>query len=70
MIQIRQYGGFKRSFYALEQLITLNGFHDLMTNINVTKEGIDLYFKTKNQADKVTDLITSNLPGNKLNICC
>ena len=63
MIQIRQYVNNKKSFFQLEQLITSNDLNHLMTNININKEGIDFYFKNKSQADKVSDFIVSNLPG-------
>ena len=65
MIQVRQRVGHKRSFFALERLLVDTKCHDLMTDVEVVREGLDLYFKTRNQAEKVMDVICGALPAVK-----
>jgi nonsense-mediated mRNA decay protein 3 len=62
MIQLRKFGGVKKTFHALEaQLAKAKLFH-LMQDIKVVKDGLDFYFRMKNQADKVLDLLMSIAP--------
>lgn len=45
MIQVRQRVGHKRSFFQLERLLVDAGLHQLMTGVEVAREGLDMYFK-------------------------
>ena len=62
LVQVRQRSGHQR-LDQLEKLLVDKGLHNLMLDVNVTKEGgFDLYFKNKNQGDKVTEVITAAMP--------
>ena len=65
MIQVRQRVGHKRSFFQLERLLIDANLHQLMTGVEVCREGLDMYFKSKNQADRVVDLVSSSMPSQK-----
>ena len=62
LIQLRQRVGHKKSFYQLESLLVSKGLHNLMMNVTVTREGMDMYFKSNNQADRVMQCISSHMP--------
>jgi len=62
MIQIRQKVGHKQSLFLLEHLLTQAGLHNLMINITICKEGLDLFFKVRNQAERVVSFISSHMP--------
>ena len=62
MIQIRQKVGHKQSLFLLEHLLTKAGLHNLMISITVCKEGLDLFFKARNQAEIVVNFISSHMP--------
>ena len=62
LIQLRHRVGHKRSLYLLEDLLVKSGLHNLMSGIEITKDGMDLYFKAKNQSEKVIDFLTSKIP--------
>ena len=62
MIQIRQKVGHKQSLFLLEHLLTKAGLHNLMISITVCKEGLDLFFKARNQAEIVVNFIASHMP--------
>lgn len=59
---MRQAGGSRKTFSALEAALTKAKLFHLMLDVTVTKDGLDLYFRAKNQADKVMDFISSMLP--------
>ena len=61
-IQIRHRVGHKKSLYQLENVLIKKGLQNLILNVDVAKEGLDLYFKTTAQSDKVMKFITCNLP--------
>eukprot|EP00605_Chrysophyceae_sp_TOSAG23-4_P000789 GSChrysophyteH1.ASY1.ANO1.878.1 assembled CDS len=66
LIQVRQrVGGGKASMYQLETLLTKNGMFNLLLDVNIRHEGFDMYFKSKNQAERVSDLIMSSFPAQK-----
>jgi len=66
MVQVRQRsGGLKNSLYQLESLLLKAGMQHLMLNVTARNEGFDLFFKSKNQADKVVDLVMTNMPCRK-----
>lgn len=62
MIQIRQKVGHKQALFLLEDLLTKAGLHNLMISITVCKEGLDLFFKARNQAEIVVNFISSHMP--------
>lgn len=62
LIQLRQHVGHKKSFYQLEQLLGEANMHNLMINIEVVREGLDFYFKSKSQSDKVMEFIANHMP--------
>jgi nonsense-mediated mRNA decay protein 3 len=62
MIQIRQKVGHKQALFLLEHLLTKAGLHNMMISITVCKEGLDLFFKARNQAEIVVNFISSHMP--------
>lgn len=62
LVQVRQRVDHKSTFSYLEASLIKAGLHDLMSDVQVTREGIDLYFKHKNQAARVADFIGSIFP--------
>lgn len=65
-VQIRQRVGYKRGFDQLEALLISKGLQNLMLDVQVTKDGsFDLYFKSKNQGDRVIEAIASHMPLRK-----
>ncbi len=66
MVQVRQrLGGNKASLYQLETMLTKSGLYNLMQDVVVRHEGLDLMFKSKNQADRVVQAIMSAMPAQK-----
>lgn len=63
LVQIRQNIGYKRSLIYLESLLVRNGLNELMIDVEVKKEGLDLYFHSKGHAERVADFISSNVPS-------
>lgn len=65
-VQIRQRVGHKRGFDQLEAILIAKGLQNLMLDVQVTKDGsFDLYFKSKNQGDRVIEAIASHMPLRK-----
>lgn len=65
-VQVRQKVGHKRGFDQLEALLIAKGLQNLMIDVQVTKDGsFDLYFKSKNQGDRVIEAIASTMPIRK-----
>jgi nonsense-mediated mRNA decay protein 3 len=62
MVQIRQHAGYKRSIYHLESLLIKSGLSDTFIDVEVKKDGFDVFFNNKNQAEKVADFISSHMP--------
>ena len=62
MIQIRQRVGHKQSLFLLEHLLSRAGLHNLMISVSICKEGLDLFFKVRNQAEIVINFISSHMP--------
>eukprot|EP01039_Chlorochromonas_danica_P004673 gene4673-5120_t len=60
-LQVRQHGA-KKTFHALEAQLTKAQLFHLMIDVRVVKDGLDLFFRNKNQADKVQDYLVSHLP--------
>jgi nonsense-mediated mRNA decay protein 3 len=50
------------SLITLESALIKAGMHNLMLSIEVVKQGMNLYFKNKNQAEKVVNFISNLLP--------
>eukprot|EP01038_Epipyxis_sp_PR26KG_P006742 gene6742-9237_t len=61
LIQVRQHVNHKKSFYLLESQLIEAGLYNLMVNVEIAREGLDLYFKSKNQADRVVEFISSHM---------
>lgn len=57
LLQLRQGGGSKKTFHHLESQLNKHGLYNLMLDVTVVKEGLDIYFKTRAQADKVENLV-------------
>ena len=47
---------------VLEAQLTKAGMHNLMIGVENSKQGMDFYFKQKNQAEKVVNFISTHLP--------
>jgi nonsense-mediated mRNA decay protein 3 len=62
LVQLRQKVGHKRSLYGLESSMIKAGLHNAMLNIVQAKDGLDIYFKAKNSADKVVEFLSSRIP--------
>lgn len=62
MIQLRQRNNHQRSLVVLESQLTKGGMHNLMIGVENSKQGMDFYFKQKNQAEKVVNFISTHLP--------
>jgi nonsense-mediated mRNA decay protein 3 len=62
MIQLRQKSDHKSSLMALETLLTRAGLHNIMLGAEVSKNGMDFYFRNRSQAEKLVNFISSNLP--------
>ena len=52
----------QRSLILLEAQLTKAGMHNLMIGVEKSKQGMDFFFKQKNQAEKVVNFISSHLP--------
>ena len=66
IIQVRQrVGGGKASLYKLETLLMKSGMSNLILDVTVRHEGLDMFFKSKNQAERVCDLIMTSYPTRK-----
>jgi nonsense-mediated mRNA decay protein 3 len=62
-IQIRQRVGHRRTFFKLEESLNKAGLTDLIYNVRLdVKDGLDLYFRSKNQANRILEHITQSLP--------
>ncbi|RYY82056.1 hypothetical protein EON63_14130 [archaeon] len=69
LLQLRQYGmGRKTPFAALETQLIKANIHSLMQEVSVVKEGMDIYFKQKNQAEKVLGRCVWNVFGMRLSV--
>jgi nonsense-mediated mRNA decay protein 3 len=62
LIQLRQNVGHKRSLYSLESAMVKAGLHNAMLNIAQSRDGLDLYFRARNVAEKVVDFISKRIP--------
>jgi len=62
LVQIRQRVAHKRSLYFLEQELTKSGLHNLILSVENSKDGLDLYFKAKNQSEKIIEFLSSLYP--------
>lgn len=62
LVQVRQRVDHKSTFGHLEACLIKAGMHDVMSDVQVTREGMDLFFKHKNQAARVADFISSIFP--------
>lgn len=61
-IQLRQRNQNSSSLIQLESALTKAGMHNLMLSVDVVKYGMNLFFKNKNQAEKVVNFISALLP--------
>eukprot|EP01041_Mallomonas_annulata_P002263 gene2263-4403_t len=62
LIQLRQRVGHKKSLFVIEDLLTKSDLHKIITDVEIFKEGIDFYFRTKSNAERIIEVISSNLP--------
>lgn len=62
IVQVRQKLDYKRSLYHLENLLLKSGLSESITNIELKRDGLDFYFRNKNNAEKVVDFISSSMP--------
>jgi hypothetical protein len=65
LLQLRQRVSHKNSLCSLETSMIKAGLHETMLNIQMSKEGIDFFFKSKNQCDKVVEFISTQMPSFK-----
>lgn len=61
-VQVRQRHGHQRGLIGLEQHIIKSGLHSLIIDVGKSREGIDLYFRTKSHAEQVVEFISRMLP--------
>lgn len=61
-VQLRQKSVHKTSLASLEALLTRGGFHNIMLGAEMSKHGMDFFFRNRSQAEKVVNFISSNLP--------
>lgn len=61
-VQIRQRVRVKRSLEAVESMLVQGGYYHLISNMVVAKDGLDLYFKEKQQAERVVEFLSVNFP--------
>lgn len=61
-VQIRQRVGSQRGLDALEQMLIAGGYYHLIQDLVLCKEGIDLFFKEKQQADRIVEFLGANFP--------
>ena len=62
-IQVRHRVGHKKSLYQLENLLTKKGVYNLIMKIDISREGLDMYFKKQKHSDRVLSFITSTMPS-------
>jgi nonsense-mediated mRNA decay protein 3 len=62
IVQVRQRVSHKRTFFFLEQLILKHHAHEDCVKIVTFKDGIDFYFKDKNEALKFIDFLKGTIP--------
>ena len=62
LVQVRQRVGHKRNLDSLEQTLIEGGYYEFIQDIVVVREGIDMYFKERQLAEKVIDFISCNFP--------
>lgn len=63
LVQVRQHAGDKRTLSHLESLLSKSGLAELMIDMEIKRDGLDLYFRTKNNAEKVAEFISSRMPS-------
>lgn len=67
VIQLRQRGGHTHSLSKglahIENEIWRASLHNLMLGVEKAKNGLDMFFKQKNQAEKVVTFLTARLPA-------
>jgi nonsense-mediated mRNA decay protein 3 len=61
-VQLRQRTSDSRALIALESSLTKAGMHHLMLSVDVVKHGMNLFFKNKNQAEKVINFLSTLVP--------
>lgn len=62
LVQVRQRVGHKRNLDSLEQMLIEGGYYEFIQDLTVVKEGIDMYFKERQLAEKVIDFLSANFP--------
>lgn len=62
VVQLRQKVDHKRTFFYLEQLILKHAVHKEITNIKQTKDGLDLFYSSKNHAVRMLDFLQAVVP--------
>ena len=62
LIQVRHRVGHKKSLYQLENLLSKKGLYNFIMQIDISKEGLDMYFKKQKYSDRVLNFITSTMP--------
>jgi nonsense-mediated mRNA decay protein 3 len=61
-VQLRQRTSDSRSLISLESALTKAGMHHLMLSVDVVRHGMNLFFKNKNQAEKVIHFLSGRVP--------
>ena len=62
LVQVRQRVGHKRNLDSLEQMLIEGGYSEFIQDLTVVKEGIDMYFKERQLAEKVIEFLSANFP--------
>ncbi|TRY89070.1 hypothetical protein DNTS_009795 [Danionella cerebrum] len=62
VVQVRQKTVHKKTFYYLEQLILKHKLHQNTVRIKEIHEGIDFYYASKQQAQKMVDFLQCTIP--------
>lgn len=62
IVQVRQHVAHKRTFFYLEQLLLKHNAHSECLQIQTFKDGMDFYFKERNQALRFISFLESKIP--------
>ena len=62
IVQVRQHVTHKRTFFYLEQLLLKHNAHSECLQIQTFKDGMDFYFKERNQALRFISFLESKIP--------
>lgn len=62
LVQLRQRIRHKTALLALENSLVKSGLRNTMIDVQLVRDGLDIYFRAKNHADRVVEFISSMVP--------